>query len=100
MIYSEFRPDLYNSYWAAKDNVFLNNHFYGYNKLAIIDEGDAAESDYLASYPDNNLFKGNVFMSKDYFDTNLIGTVLVNNSIVQGSSNCPFYSRHESKEKK
>ncbi|WP_417446726.1 chondroitinase-B domain-containing protein [Kangiella sp.] len=90
MVYTEFRPDLYNSYWAAKDNVFQGNRFYGYNKLAILDEGDATASDYLASYPENNVFKNNVFVSKDYFDASFPGTVLLNNLILHDHVKCPF----------
>jgi len=90
MVYSEYRPNLFNSYWAAKDNVFKNNAFYGYDKLALLDEGDAVAADYLASYPENNNFLNNIFYSENYFDQNFPNVNLINNRIVSASIKCPF----------
>ncbi|MEO3865721.1 chondroitinase-B domain-containing protein [Rheinheimera fenheensis] len=88
MVYVEQLPNLYNSYWAAKNNLISNNLFYGYSGLGIIDEGYAADADFLQSLPDGNEFAENVFYYKGDFKKELEGVAENNNTFKNFETNC------------
>jgi len=89
MVFSEYRDNLYNSYWAAIDNEIVDNNFYGYSGVSFVDLGSAAQSDFFAGNPENNLILNNNWYYQGVFSELSIGTILQNN-VSKKNIECPF----------
>ncbi|MEL4427054.1 hypothetical protein AAEH84_14845 [Shewanella indica] len=90
MVYETQLPKLYNSYWAANDNEILDNEFYGYLAHGKIDEGDAADPDYLASLPKGNLLQRNKFFINGDFNFDSFGFRMADNSYIDAKITCNY----------
>jgi len=91
-IYEKSRSDLYNAYWAARDNYILKNTFIGYAAKYEEVLGNSLLGSYISSAPFNNYFSDNLIIS-DMKENNLNSSralMLLNNSFIKQVRSCSF----------
>lgn len=88
MVYREQSQNLYNSYWAANNNIFSNNTFAGYSSIGVIDDGYAADDDFYNSSPFGNHFTNNLFYYDGEFELELTGVTNESNRIENIRTEC------------
>lgn len=89
---TEPSEDRFNSYWAAVDNSVLSNLYYGFDRMAHINQGYSVASDRFLSDPNDNVFQGNVMFNPTPVSQNehINGLIVGGNIFVKEPRTCPI----------
>lgn len=80
--------DQVNTYWAAVDNTVSGNLYYGFDRIAHLNQGYVSD-DHLLSNPRNNVFEGNVmFNATPVLPNDVGGLVVRENTFVKSRATC------------
>ena len=92
MRYEKVTKNLYNSYWAAVNNIVVENKYYGYKGLYIEDHGYAADSDVYISSPKGNIISRNNYYAVSDFKADSDAVHLEDNIFNELDKICPYTS--------
>jgi hypothetical protein len=84
--------DQVNTYWAAVDNRVSDNLYYGFDRIAHINQGYSAAPDRLLSKPRDNVFEDNVMFNATPVsqEEHTEGLITGGNLFVKDDRTCPM----------
>lgn len=83
--------DQVNTYWAAVDNRVSDNLYYGFDRIAHINQGYSVAPDRFLSNPRDNIFENNVMFGVTPISPNqsVEGLIMGENVFVKVPATCP-----------